>query len=109
MPAPVVEDAFFFLLCNFDFSVENQELIGGRFTGLGLRFDSNNSSVFMQISDCFHYYISVVELEITDGDTSGISFIEQNCFSYPEFCFVSFFYMKLNTVLSRSVRIVLEF
>ena len=45
---------------------------------------------------CFYYYSST-ELEIEDSDTSSISFIIQNCFSFPEFlCF----HMKIKIVLS---------
>ena len=45
----------------------------------------------MPIPSCFHYYSSIVELEIRDGDTSGSSFTVQDCFSYPVFClFVCF-------------------
>ena len=44
-------------------------------------------SVFMPILSCFYYYTSVVEHEIRDNDTSGSSFIVQDCFRYPGFFF----------------------
>ena len=40
-------------------------------------------SVFMAMICCFHYYSSLIEIEIRVGDTSGSSFIVQDCFSYP--------------------------
>ena len=57
-------------------------------------------SVFMPISNSFHYYSSIVELEVRDCDTSGSSFTVQGSFGYPGL----FFHMKLSTVLSRSVQ-----
>lgn len=48
-----------------------------------------NLSVLMSIPCNFYYYCSVVELEIRDGDTSGSSFIVQDCISYPGFFFLS--------------------
>ena len=55
----------------------------------------------MLISCGFYYYSSIVEVEIRDGDTSGHSFIRQDCSSYPEFLFS---HMKLSIVLSRSAK-----
>jgi hypothetical protein len=40
-------------------------------------------SVFMPMACSFYYYNSVVQVEFRDGDTSSISFIVQDCFSYP--------------------------
>ena len=42
-----------------------------------------NMPVFMPIPCCFYYYSSVVQLEVRTSKTSSISFIIQNCFSYP--------------------------
>ena len=53
----------------------------------------------------FYYYNSIVELEVRDGDTSGISLIVQDCFSYPDFLF---FLKKLSVVLSRSIKNCVE-
>jgi hypothetical protein len=40
-------------------------------------------SLFVPISCCFHYYSSVVQLEIGGGGTSSSSFLIQGCFSNP--------------------------
>ena len=37
----------------------------------------------MKIPGCFHYYSSVVELEVRDRDASRSSFIVEDCFGYP--------------------------
>ena len=47
----------------------------------------------------FYYYSSAVELEITNGDTSGRSFTVQDALATLGFVF---FHMKLNIVLPRS-------
>ena len=36
------------------------------------------------------YYCYIIQLEIRDGDTSKISFIVEDFFSYPVLCFVLF-------------------
>ena len=63
-------------------------------------------SVFISVPVSLYYCISKAELEVKDGETSGSSFIVQDCFSSPGF---SVFLMKMNTVLSRSPRTVLKF
>ena len=86
MPAPFVEDVFFFPLCNFSFFVKNQMFLG---MWICVRvFDSIPSihmSVFRTVLSCFYYYSSVLEPEGRDGNTPGSSFIAQDCFSYPGF------------------------
>ena len=86
MPAPFVEDAFFFPLHNFSFFIKNQVFIGV-WIDIWV-FDSIplvNLSVFMSIPSCFYYCCSVVELDVRDGDASRNSFIVKNCFGYPGF------------------------
>ena len=39
----------------------------------------------MPISNCFHYYSSIVELEVRDGDASRSSFLVRDCFGYSGF------------------------
>ena len=56
----------------------------------------------MPILGCFQYCSSIAEFEVWDCDASRSSFVVQDCFDYPGF-FVS--YIKLSTVLSRSVKI----
>ena len=51
----------------------------------------------------FDCYISVGQHEISDSDTSGCTFILQDCFNYLEIVFFVF-YMKLNIVLLRFVK-----
>ena len=41
--------------------------------------------VFMPIPSCFHYCISIIELDVRDGDVSGSSFIVEDCFDYSVF------------------------
>jgi hypothetical protein len=65
-----------------------------------------NMSLSILMPHSFNHYCSVIHLEIGDGDSSGSCFIVQDCFGNPT-CFI--FYMKLRIVLSRSVKIVLEF
>ena len=55
----------------------------------------------MSIPRCFHYYSSVIVLDVLDGDTSGSSFTVRDCFGYPGFLV---FHMKLSFVLLRSVK-----
>ena len=89
MPAPFVEDDFFFPSCNFSFFVKNQVFIGVWINipvfNLILLI---NLSVFMPVSSCFHYCSSVVVLDVRYGNAAGSSFIVQDCFGYPGF-FVS--------------------
>lgn len=40
-------------------------------------------SVFIPVPCCFYYYCSVIHLEVWDGDTTGSSFIIQDCLGYP--------------------------
>jgi hypothetical protein len=47
-------------------------------------------SVSIPIPHHFYYYGSVVQLEISDGDTFRSSFIVHDCFSYPEFFVLSY-------------------
>ena len=86
MPAPFVEDTFFFSLYNFSFINKNRVFIG---VWINIQiFDSItlvNHSVFMPIPSCFYYCISIIELDVRDGDASGSSFIVQYCFGYPGF------------------------
>ena len=42
-----------------------------------------NLSVFMPIPGCFHYYSTIVELCVRDGDSSGSSLIIKGYFGYP--------------------------
>ena len=41
----------------------------------------------MPVPRCFLHCISVIELDVRDGDPSGSSCIVQDCFGYPG-CFV---------------------
>ena len=78
MPAPFVEDAFFFLLYNISYFVKNHVF-------LGIWIPLVNISVFMPKPSCFHYCRSVIELDVRDGNASRSSFIVQDCFGYPGF------------------------
>ena len=86
MPAPFVEDAFFFPLYNFGFFVKNQEFIG---MWINIRVFNSISfihvSIFMTVPSCFYCYSSLVELKVRDGNGSEGSFIVQDCFGYPGF------------------------
>ena len=76
----------------------------------GLVFNSVNQPVCSYTNTMhfyFYHHCSVVQLEVRDGNMPRISFIVQDCFSYPKF--VCFLNMKLNIVLSRSVKNLLEF
>ena len=74
MPAPLVEDAFFFPLYTFGFFVKNQVSVGVWIYVWVLDFDSLiNLSVFMPIPSGFSCSGSAVELEIRDGETSSCS------------------------------------
>ena len=75
---------FLSLLYNFSFFVKNQIFIGV-WINIFYLIPLIHLSVFMPIPDCFHYYSSIVELEIRDGDAFGSSFHVQDCFSYPGF------------------------
>ena len=55
----------------------------------------------MPIPCGFYYYSSAGQLDVRDGDSSGSSFIVQDCLGYPGFFFP---HMKLSIILSRSVR-----
>ena len=86
MPAPFVDDTFFFLLYIFDIFVKNQVLIGVQiYVNVFDSIPLVHVSVFMPILNFSHYYSSIVELEVRDGDTSRSSFLVQDCFSYPGF------------------------
>ena len=86
MPTPFVEDTFFFPLYNFNFFAKNQVFFG---VWIDIRVFNLillvYLSVFMPISSCFHYYSSIVELEVRDGDAFGYFFLVQDCFGYPGF------------------------
>ena len=80
MPAPFVEDAFFFPLYDFSFFVKNQMFIGV-WINIWI-FDLiplAHLSVFMPIPSCFHYYSSIIELGVRDGDAPGSSFVVLDC------------------------------
>jgi hypothetical protein len=47
-------------------------------------------SVYVPIPCSFHYYGSVVQLEIKDSDTSSSSFIVQDCFRYSRLFVISY-------------------
>ena len=57
--------------------------------------------VFMSVAGCFYYDSYVVEFEVRYYDASRSSFIVHDCFDYFGFLF---YHMKLNIVLSRSVK-----
>lgn len=61
-------------------------------------------TVSVPIPCSFYFYCSVVLFESRNGVTSNNSFIVQDYFSYPCFCFVQFFNMKLRIVLLRIVK-----
>lgn len=65
----------------------------------GLQFDPSDQHVCI----CFYFYSSVVQFEITDGQTSSNSFIFKGCLRFPRFLFVCFC-MNLKIVLSRSAK-----
>ena len=48
-------------------------------------------SVSMPIPSCFHYWSSIIELVVWDGNASRSSFIIQDCFSYSGFFVVVVF------------------
>ena len=52
----------------------------------------------------FYDYFSVVEFEIKDGDTSGCSFIVQDCFSRPGFFIFSYEVDTMNMTLCYAYR-----
>ena len=109
MPASFVEDAFLFLLYTFSFFVKNQVFIG---VWVNIKvLDSIplvNLSLLMSLPSGFHYCSCIIKFDIWDGEVSESSFIVEDCFGYfGVFCFVLFcllFHMKLNIVLSRSVK-----
>ena len=84
MPAPFVEDAFFFPFYNFSFFVKIQVFVG---VWVNIRIFNSIPfvylSIFVPILGCFQDYSSIVELEPGDGDVSCSSFIVQGCFGYP--------------------------
>ena len=48
-------------------------------------------SVFMPIPSCFYYCSFIIELDVSDANASGSSFIVQDCFGSPVVClFVCF-------------------
>ena len=56
-------------------------------------------SVLMPIPGCFQYCSSIVEFENRNHDASRSSFIVQNCFGYPGFCFVLFCFSLWSWIL----------
>ena len=80
----IFEDAFFLPLYSFSSFVENQVFIGLWIISWVFNLISLvNISVFMAIPSCFHYYSSVIEFEVRDGNASGSTFIVKDCFGYP--------------------------
>ena len=79
MPAPFVEDAFFFPLYNFSFCQKS-----GVHRCVDL-IPLPNLTAFLPIPSCFHYSSSVIELDVRDGEASRSSFNMQDCFGYPGF------------------------
>ena len=84
LSTPFFEDAFFFSLYNFSLFVGHQVLIGvwiniWVFGSIPLI----HLSVFVPIQCSFHYYSSMIELEVRDGDASRSTFLVQDCFGYP--------------------------
>jgi hypothetical protein len=104
-PPGFVEDvkmlSFFLPQYSFGFIVQNQVSIG-----MWIYFwvfdliPLINLSVFMATLCGFYYYCSVILLGIRDDDTSRVSFILHECFSYPG---ILFLHMKLSIAISMSV------
>jgi hypothetical protein len=104
-PASFVDDALFFLLHGFDFSVRNQVSIGVWIHFWAFDFISlMNLSVSISTPCEFSYYWCVIQIEAMDGDNSS-SFV---CLFLLFRTVLSngrllFFHMKVRIVLSRSV------
>ena len=92
-PAPFDEDAFFLPQYALGFFVKDQVSIG-----MCIYFWVVNSIPLIYLS-CLslyqhhmvlnHYY-SIVQLDVSDGDSIRSSFIVENCFPYPGiFCYFS--------------------
>ena len=76
---------FSFSMYNFNFFVKTQVFVCVWINQIFNWIPLVHLSVFMPVSSCFHYYSSIVELEVRDGDPSGSSFIVQDRFGYPGF------------------------
>ena len=87
-PTPFVEDAFLFSLYSSGFFVKNQvSMACGCMSGSLFKLHWSTCVIFMPIPCCFYYYYSVVKFEVRGGDTFRSSFIVQDYFGYPVFCF----------------------
>jgi len=92
-----------YIVCIFGFFAQNQVSMGVCFyVWVFYLISLINLSVFMPVLCGFYYYDFIAKLETSDGDTSNISFITQDCFSYP--VVFLFFYMRLRISLSGSVK-----
>jgi hypothetical protein len=86
VPAPFVEDAVFFPLDDFRSLVKNQVTIG-----VWIQFWVFNSipliylSVTVPLPCSFYHNCSVVQLNVSNGDSTRPSFIAENSFYYPMF------------------------
>ena len=85
MPAPFVEDAFFFPpILYFQLLCKKSAVCR---CGTDIRVSSLIPlvalSVFMSVSGCFHYCSSIIKFEVRDCDASRSSFIAQDCCGYP--------------------------
>ena len=90
MPAPFVENAFLFPLYICSFFIRIQVSIGmWIYVWVFNSIPLINVSIFMPMSCAFHYYSCEVQCEFTD--TSGYSFIVQDCISYS----VEFFFFGI--------------
>ena len=92
VPVPFVENAVFFPLHGFFSLVKDQVTIGVSF-----HFWVFNSiplvylSVAIPVPCSFYHNCSVVQLEVSHGDSPRGSFIIENSFCYPSFLFLFFF------------------
>jgi hypothetical protein len=86
VPAPFVEDAVFFPLNGLSSFVKDQVTIG-----VWVHFCVFNSIpliymfVIVPVPCSFYHNCSVVQLEVTDGDSPRGAFIVENSFRYPRF------------------------
>ena len=87
MPAPFDEYAFFFPFYIFGFFVQTRVFV---VVWIDIRDFDWISLVLLSfskpISSCFHYWSSVVEFEVWVCDTFRSSFVVQDCFGYPWYC-----------------------
>ncbi|WP_254798790.1 hypothetical protein [Sphingobium sp. AS12] len=85
MPAPFVEDVLLVPAYIFGLFVKNQVVVG---VWVNIRVFYSTPlvypSIFVPIPSYFQDYSFVIELEVTDGDTSRSSSIVQGCVGYPE-------------------------